>query len=161
MVRVLSFIIIIFITIFSIYKCIKMYKESKSLVERTLYILFLIVYFIPIIIYYLDKYDIPTKFGYTKGIDTNRWFDFISSYVVGIVGAIISGAILILITLKQIRTQIDNNNDDKRIQNAPIFDYVLSNKITANCKYNHEIKLKEDGELYHVFFKIENIGLNR
>lgn len=160
MIKVLSYIIIIVITVVSIYGCVKMYKQSRSLVERTLYILFLIVYFIPIIIYYLDKYDIPTKLGYTNGIDTNRWFDFVSSYIVGIVGAIISGVILVLITLKQIRIQIENNNDDKRIQNAPIFDYVLSNQITVNCKYNHEIKLKEDGDLHHVFFKIENIGLN-
>lgn len=160
MVRIISYTIIIVITIISIYKCIKMYKESKSLVERTLYILFLIVYFIPIIIYYFDKYDIPTKFGYTKGIDTNRWFDFFSSYIVGIVGAIISGAILFLITLKQIRMQIENYNDDKRIQNAPIFDYILSNHITVNCKYSHVVELKEDGEVYHVFFRIENIGLN-
>ena len=133
MIKVLSYIIIIVITVVSIYGCVKMYKQSRSLVERTLYILFLIVYFIPIIIYYLDKYDIPTKLGYTNGIDTNRWFDFVSSYIVGIVGAIISGVILVLITLKQIRIQIENNN---------------------------EIKLKEDGDLHHVFFKIENIGLN-
>lgn len=160
MIKILSYIIIIIITIISIFKCIKMYKESKSFVERILYILFLIVYFIPIIIYYLDRYDIPTKFGYTNGIETNRWFEFVSSYIVGIVGAIISGVILVLITLKQIRIQIENNNDDKRIQNAPIFDYILSNQITVNCKYNHEIKLKEDGDLHHIFFKIENIGLN-
>ena len=137
-----------------------MYKKSESFAEQVAYFALLIICFMPVIMFYLDIFDVPTLLGFAKTINTDRWFEFISSCIVGIIGALISGLILVLITLKQISIQIKNNNDDKRIQNAPIFDYALRNPVAETCKYNHEIKLKEDGVPFHVFFNIENIGLN-
>ena len=160
MVNIIILIISLILTGLLIYYCVRMYKKSNGLVERVLYIVFLIVYFIPILVYYLDKYDIPTKIGYFNSMDTNRWFDFVSSYLISIVASIISGAILVLITIRQIKIQIDSNNDDKRIQNAPIFDYALSNNLLASCKYSHSIEIGEQGKHTHIFFKLENIGLN-
>ena len=80
--------------------------------------------------------------------------------MISIVASIISGAILVLLTIRQIKIQIDNNNDDKRIQNAPIFDYELCNDKNVICKYNHGVDIGEQGNQQHIFFKIENIGLN-
>ena len=160
MVNIIILIISLILTGLLIYYCVRMYKKSNGLVERVLYIVFLIVYFIPILVYYLDKYDIPTKIGYFNSMDTNRWFDFVSSYLISIVASIISGAILVLLTIRQIKIQIDNNNDDKRIQNAPIFDYELCNDKNVICKYNHGVDIGEQGNQQHIFFKIENIGLN-
>lgn len=160
MVNIIAWILVLIITGLMIFYCIRMYKKSNSLVERVLYIVFLIVYFIPILVYHLDRYDIPTKIGYFNNIDTNRWFDFFSAYLISVVASIISGAILVLLTIRQIKIQIDSNNDDKRIQNAPVFDYTLSNSIVASCKYSHSIEIGEQGKHQHVFFKMENIGLN-
>lgn len=160
MVNIIALILLLIVTGLMIFYCIKMFKKSNGLVERVLYIVFLIVYFIPIVVYYLDRYDIPTKVGYFNNIDTTRWFDFFTAYLISVVASIISGSILVLLTIKQIKIQVDSNNDDKRIQNAPVFDYALSNSITANCKYSHSIEIGEKGTEQHVFFKIENIGLN-
>lgn len=158
-IKIISCIIVLVITFISLKLGIKMYKESQTITERILYILFLFVYFIPIIIYLLDRYDIPTVIGLANGVDTHRWFEFVSSYIIGIMGAIISGIFVVLITLRQIREQIISNKEDKRIENAPIFDYSLKGSI-SNSNYQHTIEIGEQGDTYHLLFKVENIGLN-
>lgn len=158
-IKIVSCIIVLIITIVSVVQGVKMYKESQSPTERVLYILFLFVYFIPIIVYLLDRYNVPTILGFANGININRWFEFVSSYIIGIIGAIISGVFVVLITLKQIRTQIKSNKEDKRIENAPIFDYSFRSSI-SRCNYSHTIELGEYGDTYHLSFKMENIGLN-
>lgn len=160
MIKIVSYSIVILVLIICILESIKMYKKSETLVEKALYILFMFVIFVPIIIYFLDRYNIPTKFGYIKNLDSTRWFDFFSTYVSTIMGTIVSCVILVLITFKQIKVQIDSNNNDKRIQNSPVLDYSLFVANNTKCNYNHEVKLKEDGNQYHIYFNIENIGMN-
>ena len=157
---IISWIIVISFTIFVIKKLIKMYKQAESLVEKIMYILGMIVWFIPWIIYFLDSKDILTLLGYTKNINTDRWFDFIGNYITGIVSTIISGVILWIITRRQIDEQINNDKENRRIQNAPIFDYNITNSEPSKINYKHAIEVKENGELYNVYFFIENIGLN-
>ncbi len=115
-IKIVSYIIVLIITIVSVIQGVKMYKESQSPTERVLYILFLFIYFIPIIVYLLDRYNVPTTLGIANGINMNRWFEFISSYIIGIIGAIISGVFVILITLKQIKTQIESNKEDRELK---------------------------------------------
>ncbi|MEE3343556.1 MAG: hypothetical protein VZS44_05655 [Bacilli bacterium] len=158
-IKIVSYIIVLIITIVSVIQGVKMYKESQSPTERVLYILFLFVYFIPIIVYLLDRYNVPTTLGIANGINMNRWFEFISSYIIGIIGAIISGVFVVLITLKQIKTQIESNKEDKRIENAPIFNYSF-HSLSSRYNYNHTIEIGEYGDTYHLYFKMENIGLN-
>lgn len=160
MVKIIAYSIILIITIISIYASIKMYKKAETITEKTLYILFIFVILVPIAVYFLDKYDVPTKIGHLNNINSNRWFNFISTYISSIVGTIVSGVILVLITMKQIQIQIESNNNDKRIQNSPILDYSLSVANNANYKYYHDVILKESGKQYHIRFKVENIGLN-
>lgn len=156
---IISFVITI-ISVICIISSIKMYKNSKTVVEKALYILLLFVYFVPIIIYVLDKNNIPTRLGYTTKIDVERWFNFIITYVSTIVGTVVSGFILVLITIKQINVQIDNNKNDKRIENSPILNYSLIENGNSNVKYSHNIFSKENGNVYIVRFVVENIGLN-
>lgn len=160
MVKIIAYSIILIITIISIYASIKMYKKAETITEKTLYILFIFVILVPIAVYFLDKYDVPTKIGYLNNINSNRWFNFISTYISSIVGTIVSGVILVLITMKQIQIQIESNNNDKRIQNSPILDYSLCVANDKNFKYYHDVVLKESGKKYYIRFKIENIGLN-
>ena len=111
-IKIISYVIVIILTVVSLKLGVKMYKESQTIPERILYILFLFVYFIPIIIYLLDRYNIPTVIGLANGVNTNRWFEFVSSYVIGIIGAIISGIFAVLITLRQIREQIKSSKEN-------------------------------------------------
>ena len=160
MVKIIAYSIILIITIICIYASVKMYKKSETVTEKALYILFIFVILVPIANYFLDKYDIPTKIGYLNNINSDRWFSFISTYISSIVGTIVSGVILVLITMKQIQIQIESNNNDKRIQNSPILDYSLSVANNTNSKYYHDVILKESGKKYYIRFRIENIGLN-
>ena len=70
-------LLMMIITVALIYSCVKLYKRTTSKIEKTIYIVLMIIYFIPIIIFLFDKFDIPTRIGYTSNIDTDRWFKFI------------------------------------------------------------------------------------
>ena len=158
MIMYLKVILPIIVAIFCIVFVYINIKKAKSLTEKILYILLLFIYFVPYILYLLDSYNLPTKIGYANKINVDRWFSFISNYVSTIVGTVVSGVILVLITFKQIEVQKNDNREDKRIQNAPLMKYDISNNVLANSV---EKKLfNSEGKIYHFFFEIENIGLN-
>lgn len=160
MVKILGWIISILILFFSIKMIIKIYRTLETLVEKVLYILSLMIFFIIITFYYFDRYDMPTRLGMANNINTERWFNFTSNYIIGLVGQIISGAILVLITLKQISIQIENNTDDKRIQNAPILKYNISNNSVDTLNRFNLHNGDNHSNIYSLFFEVENIGLN-
>ena len=158
MIKIISFSIILTILFFSIKYIKKTYEKMETLFEKVLYVISWMIIFVWLIFYYLDRYDIPTKTTFLNNMDTERWFSFTSNYIIGMIGQIISGAILVLITLKQINVQNTNDETAKRIQNAPIFKYSISNNKMDGAKefylYNGT------GKIYNIFFKIENIGFN-
>lgn len=158
MIKIIFDLLLIILYVLIIILFVRQYKSIKSPTEKILYYVFYTVMLIPVIIYYLDKYDLPSKFGLLKNNDSERWFVFIEVYLSSIIGSFISGIVLVLITFKQIRIQLDNSNDDKRIQNAPIFKYDIKNTIVSNAK-PFIIKCGED-HLYSLFVNIENVGLN-
>ena len=157
-VKILSDIVIVLFYVVAIYLFVKFIKKAESIYEKILFILLLFIYFVPLVVYILDIYDIPSKMGYTKKINSIRWFDFISNYVSTISGSVVSGVVLLLITIWQMRKQIDNNNDDKRIQNAPLLKYTICDTFTRNsieCYFKNE-----ESNNYNFLINIENIGLN-
>ena len=138
-------------------------REVKNLEDFALMaikMLSCIVTAVFVIIYYSDRTNLPTLLGLADNIDISRWFDFTSLYVSTIAGAVISSIIIVLITMRQILQQEENNDVNKRIQNAPIFDYELVNFKLDGRKYQHKVEIKEKGIKCQTFFKIENIGLN-
>lgn len=148
----LLFIILLFFLI--------LYKKASNNLEKFLFILLIFVFFIPLGIYYLDLYDLPTKFRLIKNVDIDRWFEFIISYVSTIIGTLVSSFIVIILTLKQINIQRDSEKEEKRLENKPIMDYEFTNNLNAISKYYHTFDIDNDGELYNSFFKINNIGMN-
>lgn len=154
-------LVIIFLGIIGVYGAKKNIKDAKSFIEKILYLLSYFIYLVPITIYILDSYNIPTKINVFNSVDSERWNEFLISYVNTIAGNIVSGVILLLITFWQIRKQNENNNDDKRIQNAPIIKYDISNEYIDESielfLFNNKVLKTEP---YHLFLDIENIGLN-
>ena len=155
---IVRLLIVIIITLLSIIFIYNRIKKAVSLTEKILYLLLLFVYFVPYFFYILDRYNLPTKLGYIKNLNIDDWFGFLSNYVSSFVGTILSGVILVLITMKQIEIQKKDNREDKRIQNAPLMKYDISNNVLKNSV--EELLLNADGDIYHIFFEIENIGLN-
>ena len=134
-------------------------KNSKH--EKVEWIISILAIVSIFIIYIFDKENIPTKYGWLNNIDSNRWFDFISNYFITIFGVFLSSYFAICVALNQINYQKKSNNDDKRIQNAPLLKYCFYTDKLDNCftKYMNNNK-NNDLLNYSIFFKVENLGLN-
>lgn len=154
-------IIILFFSICGIYYIIKSIKKAESFIEKVLILLSLFIYFVPATIYILDSYNIPTKLNIFNKVNMEKWNDFLVPYINTVVGNIVSGVILLLITHWQIKRQIESNNDDKRIQNAPIMKYDITNEyIDGSEQFFLFNGMNKKTRPCNIFLKIENIGLN-
>lgn len=140
----------------------KRLKEADDLFEKCSYYLLIIICSIPLFVYYFDRFNIISKLGILKGINSDRWFSFISSYLSGIISTVLSGFILIWITFRQIKTQIKDSKDTKRIQNAPLIKYDFSDKkIDFELEYYMYNPCYGDKvNPYSVYLELANIGLN-
>lgn len=150
-------IYVLLIIIILLYFFIKL-RTIKSVIEYILIWLLIIMLFSPLVIYYADLYDIPTKIGLMKNIDTNRWFDFSSTYVSTIIGTLVSSLIVIITVIKQIEVQNDSSKEDKRIANSPLMKFYIKNDYEKEAK--QEFIFNSEGKVYNIFLGIENIGLN-
>lgn len=161
--NIILFILTIAIIIGIFYKST---KKSKDTDEKFYYFVLSIVIIAPLIIYFLDKYNIPTKLGWCINLNTQNWLDFIGNYFSAGIGIIIS----VFITIYQIKkNNEDNDKRDKenlRIQNMPMLKYEI--KTTSN-KNDYEIDLEHliisncnenSMSTYNLFILIKNIGLN-
>ena len=135
-----------------------MYKHTNTILERVIYWLVFIIVLSPVIIYYFDLYNLPTKMGWVKDADAGRWFGFVSTYVSTIVGTLVSSFVVVLTVLKQIQVQNENLKDDKRIENAPLLKYYIKNESIDEA--NQSFIFNSEGKIYNIYFGIENIGLN-
>ncbi len=169
MIKNIILIILIIISVYSLYYIISSLKKSKTSVEKVLWMVLLLIYYTPLIIYYLDRYNIPTKLKYIQNIDIDRWFNFISSYVTSLVATLLSGIILIFITKKELDVQKENNEKEcllnierekerKRIDYMPIV--ALRAIHDEDCAFDSVIQLN-NGTNNSIIFRIdiENIGL--
>jgi len=142
---------------FLIFMYIRMIKKINNFSEKILTILGVVIISSFFGFYLLDKYNIPTILGYSKYVDSNRWFNFFSQNIASIIGTIISGVFLLLITQKQIKAQIDTDKETKRIENAPLLKYDITN---LRREYDYKEYTFGKGRIYNIFFEIENCGLN-
>ena len=143
--------------------CYFNYKKCKDDLEKSLYILLFCVSATPIIIYYLDRYNVPTLLGWNINVNSQNWLNFFATYSSSIVSAIISAYVLIMVTMLQIKKNNEDNLkrdfENMRIQNMPIIKYDLN-----ACDFmltKTEIKTKyEENNKYVLNINLKNIGLN-
>lgn len=79
------------------------YKKCKGNAEKILYITLSFAIMTPMIIYYLDRYNIPTYLGLNINVDSQSWLAFLYNYSAGIISAIISAVVLVNVTILQIK----------------------------------------------------------
>ena len=119
--NIIQVLLTIVVLIFSIKLFIKGYKESKSDFEKVLYTMLSFAIMFPLVVYYLDRYNIPSKFGYTENIISSDWVGILTNYSAAIFSTLLSAVFLIFVTFKQMNeTYKDNiklNNETQRIQN--------------------------------------------
>lgn len=159
MVNVIVSILLIFFTLLMIYKMYKEYQKSETIDEKVVFWLILFIIAVPIFIYYVDRYDVISKFGWFKNSSSERWFSFFETYFSSLVSAVIAAVVLIVMTIHQLNLDREKYLSDKRIQNAPIFRYEINNlHIQTDSEYL--VVNKIDGNPYGLSLKIENLGLN-
>ncbi len=166
MTEIISFIIVFaIILIFAILN----YKKCKTGGEQIIFIFYVIIISIPIIIYYLDLWNIPSRLNLMKNMDSQNWLGFLFTYVSTIVSSVIGVTASIYIAFIQIRkSNEDNEKRDKenlRVQNMPLLTYKIETTgyeyhesdiyrlIKSNCDEKTSIS-------YDLFISIKNIGLN-
>lgn len=126
LIEIISFIIIV-VVIFIFAKL--NYKKCEKEGEKIIFIFYVTIIYIPIILYYLDLWNIPSKLNLMKNIDSQNWLGFLFTYISTIFSSVIGVTASIYIAFVQIRkNNEDNEKRDKenlRIQNMPLLKYGI------------------------------------
>jgi len=168
--KIIEVIVVALVLIFSIISFMKGYKETKSDFEKILYTLLSVAFTIPLIIYYLDRYNLPSKLGYMDNINASNWVSILTNFSATIISTLISAVFLIFVTFKQMKeTYKDNiklNNENQRLQNLPFLRYKFTHKriddelFEQNQKWIFSNQDVNNSDSIDFTMEIENIGLN-
>lgn len=151
--------ILIIIILYFIYIMYREYNKSKMIDEKILFWLGITILFTPVVIYYIDILDFPSHIGLLRNDETGKWFDFITSYVSSIIGALIGAITLVLMTIHEFKVIKENDNEQMRINNLPLIEYNL----TIFDKYNETTFIdlvKKQSKYLFVKLHLKNIGMN-
>lgn len=155
---VVTICLIIFI-FWMIYKIYKEYKASKTIDEKTTFWLIMAICFTPLIIFYIDRGDLPSKFGWLKNTNSDRWFNFLGTYISSILGATIGALALVLITIHEFKAIKENDNEQMRINNLPLIKYDFSIFDKYNATEFIDLYKKSFESLF-IMVHLRNIGMN-
>ena len=145
--------------------CYVNYKKCKDDLEKSLYLLLFFVSMVPMAIYYLDRYNVPTYLGWSINVDSQNWLSFLANYSAGIISAVISAVVLVIVTILQIKKNNEDNikrdKENLRVQNMPILKYTIDTENKGNRDMDEFIITNcENGNSYNLNISIKNIGLN-
>lgn len=149
--------------IYYIYKAI---KKSESLVEKLCDIIIAMIFVTILIIYYLDRFDIPTQQKWNTNVDSQNWLSFIGNYTTGIISASIGAIVSVGITIYQIKKNNEENDkrdkENFRIQNMPLLKYdCVQGKNTSIRLTQLDTNIEEnEGVIQKITLSLKNIGLN-
>lgn len=164
--NIILFIITTIIIILSLYFIYRSVKKSNSLAEKICYIILAIVDATILIIYYLDRFNVPTEFGWNANINTQNWLNFIATYTTGIISAGIAALVSVFVTIYQIKKNNEENDkrdkENFRIQNMPLLKYdCVQGRNTSVELTQLDTNIEEDkGVIQQITLSLKNIGLN-
>lgn len=164
--NVILFIITLTIISLTLYFIYKSTEKSNSLVEKISYIVLAIVDSAILIIYYLDRFNIPTELGWNINVNTQNWLDFIATYTTGIISTGIAALVSVSVTIYQIKKNNEENDkrdkENFRIQNMPLLKYdCLQEENTLLELTQLDTNIAEDkGVAQQITLSLKNIGLN-
>ena len=162
LIEIISFIIIV-VVIFIFAKL--NYKKCEKEGEKIIFIFYVTIIYIPIILYYLDLWNIPSKLNLMKNIDSQNWLGFLFTYISTIFSSVIGVTASIYIAFVQImKNNEDNEKRDKenlRIQNMPLLKYGIDTERKCEGDLSELIITSvKDGKPFELNFSFKNIGLN-
>lgn len=162
---ILNVIIVVLILLGMGVFCYLNYKRCKDDLEKSLYILLFFVSIIPISLYYLDRYNIPTLLGWSVNVNSQNWLSFLASYSSGVISAIIGAVVLVIVTIVQIKKNnedsIKRDKENMRLQNMPTLKYSFDTVESGTGELDELIITDiEKGIPYKLNIYLKNIGLN-
>lgn len=121
---------------------------KKGTIEmKFIIIILLIVVFLPIIIYLIDRFNLITVFGYNKNVDINNWFSFIKDYSTALVSSLINTFVVIYIAVIELKQNYEDdqnlNKENVRLQNLPCLKISGKRDTENNLFDGIHIKQKE------------------
>lgn len=140
---------------------------KKGTIEmKFIIVILLIVVFLPIIIYLIDRFNLITIFGCNKNVDINNWFSFIKDYLTALVSSLINTFVVIYIAVIELKQNYEDNQslnkENVRLQNLPCL--KISGKRDSENDIFYSMHVKEKGKKTDkvICFSliIQNIGLN-
>lgn len=156
----ISIIIELIILILIIIKIYKEYKSSNSFAEKTLFLLIILIFLYPIVLFTIDKTNLASYMGWVNENNSDRWFSYFATYGSSLVSAIIGAIALILMTMLQLKRQDDKDREAIRINNMPLLIYDISRKKGAFDISNLLLTNCKEGKTIDFEIKIQNIGMN-
>ena len=140
--ELLVLLFLVAITIIAVVRIYKEYKEYKKMRLEILFWLVAVIVFVPIIIYYVDRSDLLSKCDWFKNSDSDRWFEFITTYFSSISGATIGAVALVIMTNKEMNVIRENDAEQRRISNLPLLKYSADFIATINAHNSIELPIK-------------------
>ncbi len=154
-------ILMLDVSAYMVYKIYKEYKNSKTLDEKITFWIILFVFLFPMILYYMDKYNIPSMFNLVNNEDSNKWFEFITTYFSSVIGATIGAVALIIMTIHEFENQNKANKEERRINNLPFISYDFNVYNEYNGAIFQELKtINEKSNEAFLKIRLKNIGMN-
>ena len=140
-------------------------KKSNDNIEKIVGVITIIITNIFLIIYYIDRFNLPTRLKINTNVDTQNWLMIITTCIASIISATIGGLIAFGIARDQIKENNKQNSENLRIQNMPMLKYEIKTEGSKNEETDIEhliISNCEDktSRPYDLFVSIKNIGLN-
>ena len=136
----------------------KQIDKEKETFGKVLYSIFIVITDIFLIIYYIDRLNLPTKLKISDNIDTQNWLIVITSCISSIISAAIGGLIALFVASKEVESNNRQNEENNRIQNIPLISYEFGNKNSSEHWVDLNTNIK-DGTIGDIDFAIKNIGL--
>ena len=165
--NIILFLISFFAICTMLYLSYRAIKKSNSLAEKISEIVLAMVMAVILVIYYLDRYDIPTALNLGMNIDTQNWLSFIGNYITGVISAVIGALVAVWTTIYQIKKNNEENNrrdkENLRIQNMPILKYDINTERKGTGDLSELIVTNKENELgnaYNLNIILKNIGMN-
>ena len=162
---ILFILVEIYIMISVIKYIINSYKNG-TIEMKFMIIILVIVVFLPIVIYLIDRFNLVTIWGFNKNVDINNWFSFIKDYSVTIISSLINTLVVIYIAIIELKKSYEDNQnlnkENVRLQNLPCL--KISGKSDCINDIINSIHIKENGTTgKNIEFNliIQNIGLKK
>ena len=135
-------------------------KKETHIGVKSIYAFCAFSFYFLIVIYILDKNNIPTKLNLIDNMNSQNWLNFLATYLSAIITAASSSLFLFLITEHQINKSDDSNKENLRIQNIPLLKYTFTNNVNFDKAIYLDIYKEMAENVAELKLIMKNVGLS-